>query len=163
MDPLTRTGIPLRFLWQTQHIHHMSGLFGTIEEFHPDLWISLLLWVWIKSLKLLEHRFFCSSELIIGQLQLFLWSCCWQHLSNLTLCGLLEHSLLTPTQRRYFKKFPLKFIQSKHFFFLSEKYCTKQIFLHQFMLKFPCMHSGTLILVQGLNPLKALNFTFVLY
>lgn len=163
MGSVTRTGIPLNFQWQTQHIHHVSGLFGTIKEFHPGGWMSLLWWAWIKPRSYLNIRGVCSSVLIIGQLQLFLWSCCWQHLSNLTLCGLLEHSLLTPTQRRDFKTFPLKFIQSKQIFFSSEKHCTKHIFLHQFMLKFPHVHFRTPVRAQGLNPVKALNLIFVLY
>lgn len=128
-------------LGQTQPIHHMAELLGMKESF--PLMAECLYFCGFESnpRSYLNTGGFCSSVLIIGQLQLFLWSCCWQHLSNLTRCGFLEHSLLTPTQRRYFKKFPLKFIQSKQIFFLLWKVLHKadlspsihaEIFLHAF-------------------------------
>lgn len=65
-----------------------------------------------------------------------MWLCCWQRQPNLTLCGLLEHSLLTPTRKIYSKKFSLKFGQNKQLPLFPENYCLKHFLVCQLLLKF---------------------------
>lgn len=66
-----------------------------------------------------------------------MWLCCWEHQPNLTLCGLLEHSLLTPTHKKYIPRnslWSLGKINNYHFF--PENYRLKHFLVCQLLLKF---------------------------